>query len=139
MNITQVAEKTGLSAKTIRFYEEKSLITPPTRSENGYCYYQPAHLDELTLLRQARAVGFTLKDCRQLIELFHNPHHHSADIKTATLNKISEIEKKLPHLMGSEITYVHWLHLVQEITMHNARLLIIWLVIMLIRPNWFDG
>lgn len=36
MNITQVAEKTGLSAKTIRFYEEKSLITPPARSENGY-------------------------------------------------------------------------------------------------------
>lgn len=98
MNITQVAEKTGLSAKTIRFYEEKSLITPPTRSENGYRHYQPAHLDELTLLKQARAVGFTLKECRQLLELFRNPRRHSADIKTATLNKISEIEKNITDL-----------------------------------------
>lgn len=61
MNITQVTEKMGLSAKTIRFYEEKLLITPPAKSENGYRYYQPAHLEELTLLKQAREVGFTLK------------------------------------------------------------------------------
>ncbi|MFS1537576.1 MAG: Cu(I)-responsive transcriptional regulator [Candidatus Phlomobacter fragariae] len=98
MNITQVVGKTKLSAKTIRFYEEKSLITPPTRSKNGYRHYQHAHLEELTLLKQAREVGFTLKECRQLLELFRNPCRHSADIKAATLNKISEIEKTIMKL-----------------------------------------
>ena len=36
MNISDVAKKTGLTSKAIRFYEEKGLVTPPLRSENGY-------------------------------------------------------------------------------------------------------
>lgn len=39
MNISDVAKKTGLTSKAIRFYEEKGLVTPPLRSENGYCTY----------------------------------------------------------------------------------------------------
>ena len=37
MNISDVAKITGLTSKAIRFYEEKGLVTPPMRSENGYC------------------------------------------------------------------------------------------------------
>ena len=55
MNISDVAKKTGLTSKAIRFYEEKGLVTPPLRSENGYRTYSQQHLDELTLLRQQSA------------------------------------------------------------------------------------
>lgn len=55
-------------------------------------------MEELTLLKQAREVGFTLKEFRKLLELFRNPRRHSADIKAATLNKISEIEKTITEL-----------------------------------------
>ncbi len=48
--------KTGLTSKAIRFYEER-LVTPPLRSENGYRTYTQKHLNELTLLRQAKAGG----------------------------------------------------------------------------------
>jgi MerR family copper efflux transcriptional regulator len=75
-------EKTGLTSKAIRFYEEKGLVTPPLRSENGYRSYSQQHLDELTLLRQARQVGFNLEECRELIFLFNDPSRHSADVKT---------------------------------------------------------
>ncbi len=51
MNISDVAKKTGLTAKAIRFYEEKGLVTPPLRGENGYRTYTQQHLNELTLLR----------------------------------------------------------------------------------------
>lgn len=61
MNISDVAKKTGLTSKAIRFYEEKGLVTPPLRSENGYRTYSQQHLDELTLLRRARQVGFNSK------------------------------------------------------------------------------
>ncbi|MCC7803023.1 MerR family transcriptional regulator, partial [Escherichia coli] len=54
MNISDVAKITGLTSKAIRFYEEKGLVTPPMRSENGYRTYTQQHLNELTLLRQAR-------------------------------------------------------------------------------------
>ncbi|XPE66589.1 MerR family DNA-binding transcriptional regulator [Shigella flexneri] len=45
-----VAKITGLTSKAIRFYEEKGLVTPPMRSENGYRTYTQQHLNELTLL-----------------------------------------------------------------------------------------
>ncbi|MDE9534271.1 Cu(I)-responsive transcriptional regulator [Xenorhabdus bovienii] len=98
MNISEIAQKTGLTSKAIRFYEEKDLISAPKRGDNGYRYYQHKHIDELTLLRQAKEVGFTLEECRELLRLFHNPRRHSSDVKTATLQKVAEIENTMVKL-----------------------------------------
>ena len=98
MNISDVAKKTGLTSKAIRFYEEKGLVTPPLRSENGYRSYTQKHLDELTLLRQARQVGFNLDECGDLVNLFNNPARHSADVKSRTLEKVAEIERHILEL-----------------------------------------
>ncbi|GKX58972.1 Cu(I)-responsive transcriptional regulator [Leminorella grimontii] len=98
MNISQVAEKTGLTSKTIRFYEEKGLITPPNRSLNGYRTYNARSVEELTLLRQARQVGFTLEECKELLALFHNAERRSADVKARTLKKVEDIDKHIREL-----------------------------------------
>jgi MerR family copper efflux transcriptional regulator len=99
VNISDVAKKTGLTSKAIRFYEEKGLVTPPLRGENGYRSYNPKHLEELTLLRQARQVGFTLEECRELVHLFNDPARHSADVKARTLQKIDEIDLHIQELL----------------------------------------
>ncbi len=98
MNISDVAKKTGLTSKAIRFYEEKGLVTPPLRSENGYRSYSQQHLNELTLLRQARQVGFNLEECGELVTLFNDPARHSADVKARTLQKVAEIERHIKAL-----------------------------------------
>ncbi|WLS77953.1 Cu(I)-responsive transcriptional regulator [Erwinia pyri] len=98
MNISEVAKKTGLTSKAIRFYEEKGLVTPPLRSENGYRSYSAKHLEELMLLRQARQVGFNLEECREMVQLFNNPQRHSADVKARTLDKVAEIEAHIQEL-----------------------------------------
>ena len=98
MNISDVAKKTGLTSKTIRFYEEKALITAPIRSDNGYRHYSARHVEELTLLRQARQVGFNLDECRELVALFNDPARHSADVKARTRQKVAEIEKHISEL-----------------------------------------
>lgn len=98
MNISDVAKKTGLTSKAIRFYEEKGLVTSPLRSENGYRSYTPQHIEELTLLRQARQVGFNLEECGELISLFNDPARHSADVKARTLQKAAEIEAHITEL-----------------------------------------
>ncbi len=100
MNISDVAKRTGLTSKAIRFYEEKGLVTTPLRSENGYRSYSQKHLDELTLLRQARQVGFNLEECRELVNLFNDPARHSADVKTRTLQKVADIEKHIIELQA---------------------------------------
>lgn len=89
MNISDVAKITGLTSKAIRFYEEKGLVTPPMRSENGYRTYTQQHLNELTLLRQARQVGFNLEESGELVNLFNDPQRHSADVKRRTLEKVA--------------------------------------------------
>ncbi|MFZ4834451.1 Cu(I)-responsive transcriptional regulator [Rouxiella sp. Mn2063] len=102
MNISEVAKKTGLTSKAIRFYEEKGLVTAPLRSQNGYRSYAPKHIEELTLLRQARQVGFTLEECQELVALLHNPNRHSADVKARTLEKADEIARHI-----AELTAMH--------------------------------
>ncbi|MBE5250999.1 Cu(I)-responsive transcriptional regulator [Mixta mediterraneensis] len=98
MNISDVAKTTGLTSKAIRFYEEKGIVTPPLRSENGYRSYNPHHVEELNLLRQARQVGFTLDECRELVTLFNDPARHSADVKARTLQKADEIAVHIEEL-----------------------------------------
>ncbi|PJG86485.1 Cu(I)-responsive transcriptional regulator [Conservatibacter flavescens] len=98
MNITEVAKQTELTPKAIRFYEQKGLITPPQRSINGYRQYTPQHIIELNLLHQARIVGFSLPECKELLELYHNPQRRSADIKMKTLKRIEEINHQIKKL-----------------------------------------
>lgn len=98
MNISDVAQKTGLTSKAIRFYEQKGIVKAPLRTSNGYRSYDPKHIEELTLLRQARLVGFTLEECRELLALFNDPQRHSADVKARTLQKVAEIEKHINEL-----------------------------------------
>ncbi len=98
MNISIVAKKTGLTSKAIRFYEDKGLVTPPLRGDNGYRSYTQQHINELTLLRQARQVGFNLEECGELVNLFNDPARHSADVKARTLQKVSEIERHIVEL-----------------------------------------
>ena len=94
MNISDVAKQTGLTAKTLRFYEDKGLVMP-MRQDNGYRFYNAKHVEELTLLRQARQVGFTLEECAELLALFRNPARHSADVKAKTEQKIAQLEQQM--------------------------------------------
>ncbi len=98
MNISRVAQKTGLTTKAIRFYEQKGLVTLPARADNGYRNYHAKNIEELTFLGHARRLGFTLNGCRELIALYHNTNRHSADVKAATLSRIAAIEKQIAEL-----------------------------------------
>lgn len=98
MNISDVAKKTGLTTKAIRFYEEKGIVNAPFRADNGYRIYGQKQLDELLFLRKARQVGFNLEECKELLALFNDPQRHSADVKQRTLHKVSEIEQHISEL-----------------------------------------
>ena len=54
MNISEAARRSGLSAKTIRYYEEVGLIAPASRSEHGYRQYDSGRLEELKFLEPVR-------------------------------------------------------------------------------------
>ena len=104
VNISEVARQTGLTAKTIRFYEEKGIITAPARSSNGYRCYSRSHIDELLLIRRSRMVGFTLDECRELLAFSRDPQRRSGDVKAKAEQKLNEIDSKIAELLEMKNT-----------------------------------
>ncbi|MGR5065508.1 Cu(I)-responsive transcriptional regulator [Photobacterium sp. DNB22_13_2] len=104
MNISEVAQQTGLTTKTIRFYEDKGIISPPGRAANGYRQYSAKHIDELHLIRRSRLVGFTLDEGRELLAFSRDPLRRSADVKAKAEQKLVEIDEKIKELLEMKQT-----------------------------------
>ncbi|MEQ8710354.1 MAG: Cu(I)-responsive transcriptional regulator [Rhodospirillales bacterium] len=97
MNIGTVSEKSGLPAKTIRYYEDIGLIMPG-RDTNGYRQFEPSDIHRLAFLARARSLGFTIEDCRALIALYTDRDRASADVKELTRQHLGEIDRKISEL-----------------------------------------
>lgn len=97
MNIGQAAQKSGLPAKTIRYYEEVDLISPGRR-ENGYRDYSTQDVHKLTFLHRARNLGFPIETCRQLLSLYEDQERASADVKELANSHLQEIDAKIAEL-----------------------------------------
>ncbi|MGI9390880.1 MAG: Cu(I)-responsive transcriptional regulator [Boseongicola sp.] len=97
MNIGDVAERSGLPPKTIRYYEEIGLIKP-NRSENGYRSFQTSDLHKLAFLARARTLGFSIQKCRVLLQLYEDENRASAEVKAIAEHHLQEIDRKIADL-----------------------------------------
>ena len=102
MNISEAARRSGLSAKTIRYYEEVGLIAPASRSENGYRQYDSGRLEELKFLARAREVGFDLEECRQLLELHRDHSRQSRHARQLVMEKSQQLQERIEQLMAMQ-------------------------------------
>ena len=103
MNIGDVARRSGLPVKTIRYYEEIGLITA-RRSANGYRTFGDSDLHRLAFLGRARALGFSIEDCRNLMELYQDKSRASADVKRIASDHLERIDVKLEELQQMRAT-----------------------------------
>jgi MerR family transcriptional regulator, copper efflux regulator len=69
VQIGQVAERTGLSLRTIRFYEENGLVVPTARSDGGFRLYSDDDVARLEVIKRMKPLGFTLEEMQQLLTL----------------------------------------------------------------------
>ena len=67
LTIGQLARATGVTAKTIRYYEAVGVLPPPSRSAAGYRLYDPSAVERLRFVRRARALGLPLRDLKTLV------------------------------------------------------------------------
>ena len=98
MNIGAAAEVTGVSPKTIRYYESIGLIPPATRAENGYRHYTGFDIETLKFIQRTRHLGFSVKDVGGLLALWHDKDRTSASVKALALNHISDVEQRIQEL-----------------------------------------
>jgi DNA-binding transcriptional MerR regulator len=69
MQIGEVAERTGLSLRTIRYYEEVALVVPSARSQGGFRLYTEPDVDRLLLIKRMKPLGFQLEEMRDLLAI----------------------------------------------------------------------
>lgn len=99
MNIGDISKLTGMPAKTIRYYEEIGLVAPP-RDINGYRSFGEEDVHRLTFLSRSRALGFSIEECRRLLDLWQNQTRASSDVKALVAEHISNVDQKITDLQA---------------------------------------
>ena len=83
MRIGELAQRTGATTKTIRYYEEIGLLPAPDRAANGYRDYPEDAVDRLDFIRDAQATGLTLTEIASILDLRSQGEttcHHVIDL-----------------------------------------------------------
>jgi len=106
MIVGEAAKATGLSVKTIRYYEETGLVIPD-RKENGYRDYSDKHIHILRFIQRARSLGFSVEDCQSLVSLYEDKSRKSADVKMLAQKQLDTIETKITDLQSMYNTLNH--------------------------------
>jgi Cu(I)-responsive transcriptional regulator len=103
-NIGQAAQASGVSAKMIRHYENIGLIHKAKRTFSGYRTYTDSDLHTLRFIRQARALGFSIKQIGELLDLWQNRRRASSRVKALALTHVAELDAKIRELEAMKRT-----------------------------------
>jgi MerR family copper efflux transcriptional regulator len=98
MTIGRAADVAGLPVKTVRYYADIGLIEPQGRSASGYRVYGGEEVARLAFVRRARAFGFSVEECRELLGLYDDRSRASADVKRIALDHLTQIDARLAEL-----------------------------------------
>jgi Cu(I)-responsive transcriptional regulator len=107
MNIGAAAEMSGVSTKTIRYYEDIGLVPQALRRDNGYRHYEKTDVETLRFIQHARRLGFSVGDVGRLLSLWRDKDRASAEVKGLALHHVAEIESRIAELESMRRTLVH--------------------------------
>jgi DNA-binding transcriptional MerR regulator len=100
LKIGELARQTGLSIKTIRYYEQRGLLEQPPRTEAGYRLYGPEEVARLRFVQRAKLLGLTLEEIRELVGLAArcNEGEIVPHLEEVLRAKLVETERKMAEL-----------------------------------------
>ena len=107
MNIGEAAAETGITAKSIRYYESIGLMPAAGRTQGGYRQYTDKDVQTLHFIRRARNLGFTVAEVEDLLSLYRDRERASADVKEIAEQHIADLDKKVAELEGMRATLIH--------------------------------
>ncbi|MDP8958113.1 MAG: heavy metal-responsive transcriptional regulator [Actinomycetota bacterium] len=98
MKIGEVARKVGLATSAIRFYEEAGLLPEPERTPSGYRSYHPSVIDRLAFIRAGQAVGLTLSELHDVLQIRDRGEAPCRHVAELIGNRIREIDERIGDL-----------------------------------------
>ena len=98
ITIGQASALVEMSTDTIRMYERYGLISEPARTGNGYRHYENEHIRQLSFIKRAKLMGFTLKEVGELLTFQKNSANLCGDVKELASQKLKQIRLKIAEL-----------------------------------------
>lgn len=100
LTVGRVAQRAGLSAKAVRFYEEAGLIDPPERTGAGYRVYTEQTLPVLHFIRRAQALGLRLKEIKRILDLRRTGEAPCSFVTGLLDERIEEVDQRIAELQS---------------------------------------
>lgn len=99
MTIGKAARQVGVGVETIRFYERKGPIEQPAKpAASGFWVYPKETVERIRFIRQAREIGFSLREVRELLELRTDPGADAPGVQTRAAAKLNDVNEKIHQL-----------------------------------------
>ena len=95
MKIGELKQESGISIKTIRYYEELGLIKAEKRTKGGFRLFSRSIIPRLDFIKRAQSLGFSLQEIGSFIEIHDRGEVPCAEVTQNIQEKISEIEDKI--------------------------------------------
>lgn len=99
LKIGEVAQRAGVTAKAIRFYERRGILPPPTRAVNRYRVYGEEAVEMLRFIKQATRLGLTLAEIRDIIGIRQGGRPPCTHVHQLLRDKAAELDRKLSDLV----------------------------------------
>ncbi len=104
MTIGRVASALGLSIDAICFYERQGLIAPPRRNFSGYRNYSEDVIDRLHFIGDAKRLGFTLKEIKELLSQGVKSTAECGPVTRKAEAKLAEMNEEIARLQRLRVT-----------------------------------
>lgn len=98
MTSGKIAKAAGVNVETLRFYEREGILAEPARTASGYRLYDESAVERIRFVQRAQALGFTLREVRELIALDARPDADCDDLRLRAENKLELVEQKMREL-----------------------------------------
>jgi len=98
MRIGEAAGRAGVTAKTVRFWEDQHLLPSPARTPAGYRDYGPAIVERLAFIRHAQAAGLTLDAIRQVLDIRDGGQPPCVHVTGLIAQRLGEVDARLAEL-----------------------------------------
>lgn len=98
MRIGEIATRAGVTAPTIRYYEEIGLLPPARRSSSGYRRYTESTVDELRFIRKAQALGFSLDEIRDILRLSRSGQTPCSHVLSLARQHLAAVDERIRSL-----------------------------------------
>lgn len=110
MHISQAAERSGVSAKMIRYYESIGLIGAADRRANGYRDYGDSEVAVLQFIRRTRDLGFSLDEVSTLLALWLDRGRPSREVRKLAEDHLTDIENRIKEMRAVSRTLQKLVH-----------------------------